>query len=228
MAAKLKKLRAEIRAIPRRQMVQLTISHLALLAACLWGGFPYIVLQTLLAAELILISLASIGLYPERGFAKHFWDMVKLCSMLAFVMVFVVISYGVVEEPDNPQPLSAAVHVYRDMDAATAVWALAYAGIQISIALWRVRHSSEPRLTWARENLGMGAVNFLAMIVMIVVAPVLAQPVLRGFASIGIVIDLDILLASLMVVVRFLFALVLATFSESEFKDIASNPYAEP
>ncbi|MFZ2237810.1 MAG: hypothetical protein WBP11_03120 [Dokdonella sp.] len=82
--------------------MQLAISHLMLLAGCLWGGVPYIVLQALLAVELILISLASIVLYPERGFAKHFWDMLKLCGMLAFVMVFVVISYGVVAEPDNP------------------------------------------------------------------------------------------------------------------------------
>ncbi|MFZ2237809.1 MAG: hypothetical protein WBP11_03125 [Dokdonella sp.] len=114
------------------------------------------------------------------------------------------------------------------MHAGTAVWALAYAGIQISIAFWSAWHSREPRLTWTRENLGMGAVNCLAMILMIAVALVIAQPMLRGFASIGIAINADILLASLMIVVRFLFALVLATFSESEFKEIANNPYAQP
>lgn len=34
------------------------------------------------------------------------------------------------------------------------------------------------------------------------------------------------LLASLMLVVHFLFSLVLASFSESDFKKVASNPYA--
>ena len=206
--------------------MQLVLSHLTLLVGCLWGGLPYVVLQALLSAELILLCLASIALYPERGVAKHVWDMVKLCGMLAFVMLFVLITYGAVAEPDNPQPLSVAAQVFRAIDAGTVYWAFTYAGAHIALALWSAWQSSEPRLIWARENLGTGAVNWLAMVVMIMVAIFIAKPVLNVFASIGIAIDADVLLASLMVLVRFLLSLVLATLSETDLKDVANQPYA--
>ena len=183
-------------------------------------------LQALFSVELILLCLVSIALCPERGIAEHVWDMVKLVGMLAFVMLFVLITYGVVAEPDNPQPLSVAAQVFREIDARTVQWALAYAGVQIALALWSAWRSSEPQLTWARENLGTGAVHWLAMIVMIVAAIFIVKPVLNSCASIGILIDADVLLASLMVLVRFLLSLVLATLSEADLKEVANRPCA--
>lgn len=228
MTTKFANMYDDIRRIPRRQIAQLAFSHAVLLAGCLWGGLPYVVLQALIAAEVILLSLATIALYPERGFAKHLWDLVKLCAGLTFVMFFIAASYAVAAHAEDSNPLLVVLRELRDLDVGAVVSILAYAAVQLLISLWRAWHSSDPRTTWTRDNIGSGAVSFLAMFFMVFVAFFVAQPILIGFARIGVMIDANTLLASLMVVVRFLLALVVATFSESEFKEIANNPYAQP
>lgn len=215
----------DVRAIPRRQVAQLAFSHAVLLAGCVWGGLPYVVLQALVAAEVILLDLATIALYPERGFGKHLWDLVKLCAGLAFVMFFIVVSYAVAAHGENRNPLLVVFDELRDLDVRGLAWIVAYAAGQLAIALWRAWHSSTPRTTWTRDNIGTGAASFLAMFFMVFVAFFVAQPVLIGFAKIGIAIDANALLASLMVVVRFLLMLLVATFSATQIEEIARDPY---
>ena len=43
---------------------------LFLLVAAGQGSLPFVVVQTLLAVELILVSLATMPFYPERGVAR--------------------------------------------------------------------------------------------------------------------------------------------------------------
>ena len=215
----------ELRAIPRRQVAQLAFSHAILLAGCLWGGLPYVVLQALVAVELILLDVATIALYPERGFVKHLADLLKLCAALAFVMSFVAISYAVVAHGEKKNPLFVAFDELRDLDVAGIVSLVAYAAGQLSIALWRAWHSTDPRTTWTRDNIGTGAASFLAMFFMVFVAFFVAQPILIGFAKIGIALDANALLATLMVLVRFFLLLVVATFGATKIAAIARAPY---
>ena len=216
----------EFRGIPRRQVAQLALAHAVLLAGCVWGGLPYVVLQALVAAEVILLDLATIALYPERGFVKHLWDLVKLCAGLVFVMFFIIASYAVAAHGEDKNPLFEVFHELRDLDVPAVIALVAYAAAQLAIALWHAWHSSDPRTTWARDNIGAGAASFLAMFFMVFVAFFVAQPILICFATIGVAIDANTLLATLMVIVRFLLALVVATFGQAQFEEIAHDPYA--
>jgi hypothetical protein len=141
------------------------------------------------------------------------------------VMFFIAVSYAVVAHGEKKNPLFVVFDELRDLDVGGLVSLVAYAAGQLSIALWRARHSTDPRTTWTRDNIGTGAASFLAMFFMVFVALFIANPILIGFARIGVVIDANALLASLMVVVRFSLLLVVATFSATKIEAIARDPY---
>lgn len=217
----------QIRNIPRRQVFQITLSHAVLLAGCLWGGLPYVVLQALVAAEVILVSLASTFLYPERGFAKHLRDLAKLCAGLLVLMFFVVATAAVVTHANDSNPLLLELQEFRDIKLGAVISIVVYVVVHLVISLVQARRSSNPRMTWLRDNVGVGATGILAMVFMVFIAFLVAKPILTGFASSGVIIDANVLLASLMVVVRFCGALIIATFSESTLNNLAENPYEQ-
>jgi hypothetical protein len=221
------KLLALLRSLPPRTVAVVVVSHLMLLAGILWGGMPYLALQSLLALELMAITLASIPLYPERGLRKHALDVLKTFGSLLFILFFVIVTYGVArsEDGDGDHALPAALASFAEVDAATLGWAFAYVVVHVGIALWQAFASSEPRLTWARSTLSEGATTLVAMLLMIFVAAFGGVPLMTLLARFGLAIDLDQLLACLMAAVRCLMALVMATISEREMTSMAANPY---
>jgi hypothetical protein len=222
------KLLALLRSLPPRTVAVVVASHLMLLAGILWGGMPYLALQSLLAVELLAINLASIALYPERGLRKHAVDTLKTTGALLFILFFVIVTYGVAKVEGGggeDSALPAALASLSNVDAETVGWALAYVAVHIGIALWQALASSEPRLTWARSMLSEGATTLVAMLFMIFVAAFAGVPLLALLARLGLPVGVDQLLACLMVVVRCAIALVMATISESEMRSMAANPY---
>lgn len=152
----------------------------------------------------------------------------KLCAALVFVMFFIVAAYAVVTHANERNPLFLAMQELRDVDVGAVASIVAYVVTQLLISLWQASHSGNPRMTWARDTSGTGVVSFLAMFFMMFAAFFVARPILERFDRIGIAIDANVLLASLMVIVRFCLTLIAATFSEPQLKAIAQNPYAQP
>jgi hypothetical protein len=185
------------------------------------------VLQALLAAELILLSMATIPLYPERGVLKHLFDLLKLGAGLAFVLFFIVISFGVASVGEQGNPLDISLQGFRDTPPSAYAWALAYTVVQLALSAWQAHQSADPRGTWARNNLGQGAATFISMFLMVFVAFFFARPVVAAFARMGLVMNVNALLASLMVIVRYVLALVLSTIPATEMDAIARNPYVD-
>ncbi|MEO7323996.1 MAG: hypothetical protein ABIW82_04130 [Dokdonella sp.] len=216
-----------LRLVSPRAAAQLALSYIVLLVGCLLGRFPYVVLQALLAAELVLLTLATIPFYPERGILTHLFDLLKLTGCLAFVLFFLVISYGVASEGDNGNALAAGVRGLRDTPPSAMGWALAYFAVQLAVSLWQAWHSQNPRAAWARSNLGQGGATFVSMFLMVFVGFFFARPIVMGFSMLGIAVDANIVLATLMVIVRYFMALVLSTMSASEVDQIAANPYVD-
>jgi hypothetical protein len=221
------KLLAQLRSLPPRTVAVVVVSHLMLSAGILWGGMPYLALQSLLAVELLAITLASVPLYPARGLRKHGLDVLKTFAGLLIILFFVFVTYGVAraEGGDDDHTLTAALAGPAQVDATTLGWAFAYVVVHIGISLWQAFASSEPRLAWARSTLSEGSTTLVAMLLMIFVAAFVGVPLMTLLARLGLPVDLDPLLACLMVAVRCLIALVMATISEREMRTIAANPY---
>jgi hypothetical protein len=221
------KLLALLRSLPPRTVAAVVVSQLMLLAGILWGGMPYLALQSLLAVELVAITLASIPFYPARGLRKHALDVLKTTAILLFILFFVFVTYGVARAAsgDEDHALPVALASIVQVDAATLGWAFAYVVVHVGISLWQALASSDPRLTWARSTLSEGATTLVAMLLMIFVAAFAAAPLMTLLARLGLAIGLDQLLACLMVAVRCLMALVMATISEREMTTMAANPY---
>jgi hypothetical protein len=217
-----------MRQIPPQAGVQIVFAHVLLLAGAIWGGVPYVVLQALLAGELLLINIATIPLYPQRSAGRHLGDVVKMAALLAFILFFVVISYGVVTSATREgEPLRLALHAFEGLGPADFGWALAYLLARLTASMWQAKQSRDPRGTWARQNLLFGGSTFVAMLLMVFGAFFVGNPLIAGLARVGIVVDADVLLSSLMVLARFFTALVAATMSASEIDTIARDPYPD-
>lgn len=216
-----------LRSLPPRTVAVVVVSHLMLLASILWGDMPYLALQVLLAVELLVINLASILLYPARGLRKHAVDVLKTIAGLLFILFFVIVTFGIAKAEGGSEDyaLPAALASLAAVDAATLGWAFAYVVVHIAISLWQAFASSEPRLAWARGSLSEGGTTLVAMLLMIFVGVFVALPLLTLLAWLGLAVDVDQMLACLMVAVRCVMALVMATVSEREMKTMAANPY---
>jgi hypothetical protein len=222
------KLTDALRQVPPQAALQIAFSHALLLAGAIWGGLPYVVLQAMLAGELLLINIATIPLYPQRSIARHLGDVIKMAAVLAFILFFVVISYGVARSATHEgEPLRLALRAYEGLGPADFGWALAYLLARLTASMWQAKQSRDPRGMWARQNLLFGGSTFVAMLFMVFGAFFVGNPLIAGLARIGVVADADVLLSSLMVFARCFTALVAATMSASEIDAIASDPYPD-
>jgi len=215
----------ELRALPPRTILGIAAGHAVLLAGVLWGGVPYVLMQGLLAAELVIVNLATIALYPQRGWRKHLWDTAKLVGILLFLLFFLVVTFGIASEGESGNALAVGVAGLRDLTGGTALWMLAYIVVHLGVALWQAFQSTDPRRIWAQQTLAGSATTFIAMFLMVFVAAFLGIPMSTGLRSMGVELDASALLGALMVLLRFGLALVVATMPAKELDAIAANPY---
>src|SRR6476620_10142896 len=147
---RMSKLTDALRQVPPQAAMQIAFAHALLLAGAIWGGVPYVVLQTLLAGELLLVNIATIPLYPQRSIARHLGDVLKMVAVLAFILFFVVISYGVVSAgARSGEPLQLALHAFQGLGLGDLGWALAYLLARLTASMRYAKQSSDPRGTWA-------------------------------------------------------------------------------
>lgn len=218
---------AAVLALPRSVVLPHLATHALLLFGCLRGGIPYVMLQLLLALELLLVAAIAIPLYPERGLRKHALDLLKMSAGLAFVLFFLGMSYAVVAAREGGEPLATARAALAASGVGTFAWALAYLVLHMAVSYWQARRSADPRGWWARENLSVGGATFVAMFLMVFVSFFIALPLAGALDWIGLAADPDALLSSLMVMLRFLLVLVVGTMSSTEMDAMARNPYVD-
>ena len=209
MAKREHSLLKEFLKLPRRKLAGVALSHITLLGVTLLGGMTYLIMQSVLMAEIVLVGLATIPLYPERGVGKHVFDMLKMTFMLAFIYLFVLISYGAATGKSG-LALVIARQSLEDAGLEDLLLSLFYVSVSLGASLWQVLSQPNPRQAWASSRLLDGAVTTLAMIFITFIAIFLAMPIVSACNSLGIPMNVNALLITLMVITRFFFALVAA------------------
>lgn len=227
MAKKKTKILSEILALPRETLSRVALSHVVLLGVTLLGGLPYLIMQAVLAVELLLLSLATIPLYPERGVGKHVFAIVKLIFTLIFVYFFVMVTYGVASGGGEGDALSIASQSLADAGIKDLLLSLLYVALSLTISLRQAMRDSNPRKAWAIARLIHGAVTTLAMIFMTFVSVFLGAPIGIALNNFGFPVDVNVILITLMVITRLFFALVAATIPENEMSTLAASPYMD-
>ncbi|HET9485163.1 MAG TPA: hypothetical protein VFO79_14475 [Xanthomonadales bacterium] len=216
----------ELRRLPPRTILATAAMHVPLLAALWTGALGYLTLQVLLAAELVVLNLATIPFYRERGAGRHLRDTLMLAGGLLFVLCFLLVTYGVALEGDSGNALMAALGALARPGAAAYGWGLLYVVVHVVIALQHARAAPDPRRAWAQGMLAEGGVTFIAMFFMVFAAIFAGRPIVAGLELAGVAADVDAVLGTLMVVLRFGLSLVAATITPREMDAIAANPYA--
>jgi len=206
-------------------VAELAGAHAVLLAAVLLGGVPYVWMQVMLAVELLALNLATVALYPERGWRKHVGDILKLTGGLAFVMVFLVVTWGVASAAGDASAAQAGLEGLNRIEGRSIAWLLVYPLVHVAISWAQAVASPHPRRAWAQSTLSSGAVTFIAMFFMVFAALFVGAPLIGGIDAVGLKVNPDSVLGSLMVLLRFLLSLVVATMPPSEMEAIAENPY---
>ncbi len=217
----------EVRKLPPRKVASVAATHAVLLAGILWGGLPYVALQVLLAVELVVLNLATMTFYRERGLRKHVLDTLKMIGGLGFVLFFIVVTYGVAAEGDSGYALAAGVQGLTRLRGAAGGWALLYVVIHVAVSLMQAFATPDPRRAWAQSMLMEGGTTFVALFLMVFVAMFVGAPIVAGLAIIGVDADASVVLGSLMIALRFALALVVATMPASEMDAIAADPYID-
>lgn len=85
----------ELRRLPPRTILATAAMQVPLLAALWNGALGYLTLQVLLATELVVLNLATIPFYRERGAGRHLRDTLLIAGGLLFVLFFLLVTYGV-------------------------------------------------------------------------------------------------------------------------------------
>lgn len=220
---------ASLRQLSARSVADLALGNGAMLAWALLSGWPYLVLQLLLALEVLLMSLATLPLYPERGLLRHAADLLKLAAGLAFVGLFVLVSYVVAADGDGRgAALEAALAPVSHLGGREIAGAMTYLAASMGWSLWQAWRSPDPRLAWSKARLGNGAAALLSLFFSVFVAIFAVAPLRHALVLAGIDCSADVLLILAMALLRFFFGLLLATFSEEEWINMARQPYVEP
>lgn len=210
-----------------RLVIQESVAHAVLLALTWAGGLGYLGLLLIIAIEVPLITMLTMGLYPQRGLRRQFWDLVKVSLLMGFLMIFVLATSGVAAVPELRQDQNLGLLASIGLDPIALLSALAIAVLHLGALRWQARAHRDPGRQWARLALLQGAINlftvfgliFAGMLVAFVVVPLLMllDPPWRQDAPLVLVA----------VAVRYAIALVFSRMTEAELDEIARNPYVD-
>jgi hypothetical protein len=99
--SKLTKVLGEIRALPMRTLATVVASNAVLLAITIAAGLPYVVVLAMLALELVVLQVATIAFFRERGVGQHLVDLAKMIGGLVFILFFGIVTFGIAAEGDS-------------------------------------------------------------------------------------------------------------------------------
>ena len=208
-------------------VLQETLSHAVLLGMAWFSGLGYLGVVLMLAGEMLLVNLLSVLIYRERSFARHLGDLLKFSALMALLLMFVFLSYGVALVGHSGEPMPAAVQAAMDLDTDLLGWTLAYAAVHLCAILILTRTRPDPRKEWARLALAQGGVTFLAIFFLIFVVIFLGPPIIDIVRLAFPGVAAGVVLAPFAVALRFALALVMSRIPEESLAQMGSNPYVD-
>jgi hypothetical protein len=208
-------------------VLQELVSHTALYAVAWYGGLGYIGLLLMLALELVVVNLLSTVVYPERGVLRHLRDLVLFLPLMAFLLFFVLVTYGVARKDELVGAAADSPFGLLQLDLDLLRWTAIYTVLHLGAMLVYARTRPQPRLEWARLALTLGAVTFIAIFVLIFVVAFLGAPAVEAVRwLVGTDVPGDRVLCAIAVLVRLGFALLMSRMPEHDLKQIAAQPYS--
>jgi hypothetical protein len=206
-----------------------TVAHVMLLAVGWSSGVGYLGMMLMLGAELLLLTLLSIVVYPERGVWRHFVSLAWFVFLLAFLGLFVVLTYRVAMESvpgfeagENP------FSVVR-LDPNLVYWTLGYTALHLLAMLVYARTRKNPRAAWSESVLMQGSATMMTVFIMIFGALIVGGPLLTALQWVWTmsVSSAEAVLILLLVLAHFGMSLVISRLPQSARDEIAENPYVE-
>ncbi len=206
-----------------------SLSHLAMLAVGWWSGAGYLGLILILGIELLLLGLVSMAVYPERGIRKHVVSLLWFVFTLAFLGMFIVLTYGEAMKAVPGHVSGATVFALIPRDADLLLWAAIYSAAHMLAMFVHARRSARPRIVWSENVLLNGAATVIAVLLLIPFTPAFASTLLsalQGRVHITVA-TVDQILIALLVLLHFGSALLLNKLPQSVRHEIADTPYTE-
>lgn len=194
------------------------LSHAALLFAVYRGGVPFLMLQLLLGAELVLVHLFS-ALYFRR-WRRHAIDLGRSLVLVIILLLLQTVAW-IALSGSGGDPLA---RILLGIDASSLGWSIAWVAFHLALAAMQAALAAEPKLAWVRSAASDAAASSLAMLTMALLAvlgalflsPLSEDPMQASFA-----------LCVLTVLVRMLLALLTSSFTDAEYREVAADPWAE-
>ena len=208
-------------------VMQEVISHAILLGLAWFGGFGYLGTVLVLSAEVLLICMLSIFIFPERGMLRHLGDLVKVAGILGFLLIFVFLGHGLALRGGDDQALAYGVAAVLDLDPVILLYALAYTALHLVAMAIYARTRPQPRKEWVRLATTQGATTFVALFLLIFAAIFLGVAVVNVLRWILPGIDSGDVLVLFAVVLRFGIALLVSRMPEKDLDEIAAKPYVD-
>lgn len=219
--------RPELGPWQRPVVIHESVSHALLLVLTWAGDLGYLGLLLVLALEVPLITLLTIGLYPKRGLGRQLGDLVKVGSVMGFLMVFVVVTSGLAAAPEVQTVERVGVIESVGLDLSALLWAVAIAALHLVALRWRAQQHADPRRQWARLALLQGAINLFTVFALILVGAVVAFVILPVLLLLDPPWRQDAPLVLAAVALRYAIALFFSRMTEADLDEIARNPYVD-
>ena len=206
-------------------VAQEVASHALLVGFALYFGIGYLGLMLIFMCEIVIGNLVTAALYPERGVAKHLWDLVKITGLMAFLMVFVVATYLAVTNRGGESATDVWQRLDFDADAVKA--AIAFAALHLSVLYVLARRQPEPRYAWTKTVLMQNAATFIGLFFMIFVAAFVGIAAAGVAELLGFANPADTALIVCVALLRLALCLLLTRMPEREAREIAGQPYVD-
>jgi hypothetical protein len=161
---------------PRRSLAPLRadmvlregLPWLLLLGASWWFGVDGLALTLALAAELLLINLLSVAMFPELGRAKQGRDTIgSIVVILALLPLILVSSSAALGQELLPESLWA--RLLASLSPSTWGVAAIFSAVHVGMLWAAARRSEAPQREWVRQGVAQGATTLLGFVLQIVV-----------------------------------------------------------
>lgn len=211
----------------RARVVQEVASHTILLGTAWYAGFGYVGLMLLLALEIPLINVLTMGLYPERGMRRHLGDLIKGTALILFLLLFVVLTAGVAHGDRSGSKLEIAFGAALDLDPWLLAWGVGLTVLHLLALRWQAHEHADSRLQWARLALAQGAVTLVATLILVFAGLPVAGILTPMIQFVWPSIPPDAPLMAVAVALRCALALLVSRMSAEDLDSVARNPYVD-
>jgi hypothetical protein len=195
--------------ITARSVIDQSISFALLMAVVWFGQFDFLVLQVLIAAEMLAVGLVSTVINRERPLSEQVFGLLGALAFLVFILFFAVLAYASLSD-DAPSLIDLASRTLAAFAGGTLVWSLAYLVARVLAIGIRALRSPDPKLSWGRAVLQQFIVNMFTLFVLVFVVISLAKPLITGVHSFETGASTDAILGTLAGIVRAVLGLLVA------------------